>query len=290
MIISLTNAVVQGALLGCFYALCAAPLAIAFGIMRIVNIATGDMLVLAAFSVLFLSSTANIHPTLALVGVVVLMAALGYLLQRGILNYTLDPDMMRPLLVTLALSSILQNSLLIVASGDSRKVSIGGFETMGLEIVNGLTIGLFPLATAIAASLLIWATSHLIHRTELGIFFRAASDDPDIARAFGINERDVFSKAFAVVGVLTAIAGAFLAVKTQFNPFSGNDRLIYAFQVVVLGGLGSLRGVFLGGLILGVAQGLGAYFHPSLQIVMGHMVFVAVLIFRPTGFFGAKRN
>jgi branched-chain amino acid transport system permease protein len=280
------NAVVQGVLLGSLYALCAVPLAISFGVMRIVNIATGDFVIMGAFVALATQKLFGMPLFLAAFSAATIMAVVGYFVQSRLLSKTFDTEMIRPLLATLGLSIIFQNGLTMVASGDSRKLSAGPIETSSISLLPGLTVGVLPLATALVAIFLIGGLALALKRTRPGMLLRAASDDPSMVAYFGIEQRHVFVGAMVLATVIAAIAGVLLGVRTQFTPFSGSDRLIFAFEVVILGGLGSLRGTLLGGITLGVAQTLGAWADPVLQIIAGHLLFIAVLIFRPNGLFG----
>ena len=278
------NAIVQGTLVGGLYALFAAGLSLAFGIMRLVNIAHGDFIVLGGYLGLVVVTTLGLHPLTSLIVVVPLMAAIGYAAQRYLLNRTLGKDILPPLLVTFGLSIVIQNLLLETFSADSQKLSIGSLETLSMSIA-GLGIGAFPLLTFVLAVAVIWGLQFLFYKSRLGMLFRAASDDPATLGLMGADNRKVYALAMAVAFAVVALAGVLMASRTNFDPTIGPGRLLFAFEAVIMGGLGSLWGTLIGGIILGVAQAIGATINPGYQILAGHLVFLLVLIFRPRGFF-----
>lgn len=278
------NAIVQGTLLGGLYALFAAGLSLIFGVMRLVNIAHGDLIVLAAYLTLTVTTVLGLHPLLALLVVVPVMAAFGYVLQRGILNRTMGEDILPPLLVTFGLSVILQNALLMGYSADPQKLQAGALETANLS-VGGLTVGILPLLVFATAVIIIGALQWMFYRTALGRAFRATSDRQDVAQLMGLNRAHVFGLAMALSLAVTAVAGVFLGIRTSFDPAIGGSRLIFGFEAVIIGGLGNLWGTLAGGVILGVAQALGGQINPGFQILAGHIVFLIVLALRPRGLF-----
>ena len=278
------NAVVQGVLLGGLYALFAAGLSLIFGVMRLVNIAHGDFIVLAAYLGLTTTTMLGIHPFLALLIVMPLMAGIGYALQRGVLNLTLGPDILPPLLVTFGLSVVIQNALLEGYTADPQKLAGGAIETVSLNF-GGLAVGVLPLLTMVMAIAVIAVLQWLFYGTELGRGFRAVSDNQDIAQLMGLNKAHVFALAMAVALAVTAIAGILLGVRTSFDPSIGGGRLIFGFEAVIIGGLGNLWGTLAGGVILGVAQTIGAKIDPGWQLLAGHIAFLAVLAIRPNGLF-----
>ena len=278
------NAIVQGILLGGLYALFAAGLSLIFGVMRLVNIAHGDLIVLAAYLCLSTTVALGVHPFLAALVVIPLMGLGGYVLQRGILNQTLGDDLLPPLLVTFGLSVIIQNALLEAYSADPQRISAGQLETASLQI-GELSVGVLPLSTFLVALLVIGGLHGLFYRTGLGRAFRAVSDNQDIAQLMGLNRRHVFGLAMALALAITAIAGILLGVRTNFDPSIGGARLIFGFEAVIIGGLGNLWGTLVGGIILGVAQTVGAQINPGWQLLAGHLVFLLILAVRPRGLF-----
>ena len=278
------NAVVQGTLLGGLYALFAAGLSLIFGVMRLVNIAHGDLIVLAAYFGLTVSTALGLHPLAALLLVIPAMAALGYALQRGVLNQTLGDDILPPLLVTFGLSVIIQNALLETYSADPRKMDAGTLETASVGI-GGLTLGVLPLLTFAIAIAVIGGLQWAFYRTALGRAFRAVSDNQEIAQLMGLNRRHVFALAMALAMAVTAVAGVLLGIRTSFDPSVGGGRLIFGFEAVIIGGLGNLWGTLAGGIILGVAQTVGAKIDPGWQLLAGHIAFLLILAVRPSGLF-----
>lgn len=280
----LLNTVVQGVLVGGLYALFAAGLSLIFGVMRLVNIAHGDLIVLAAYVALEVVRLTGLAPLAALVLVVPLMAGFGYALQRGILNRTLGGDLLSPLLVSFGLSVILQNGLLATFTADSRKLGGGALETASVAL-GGLSVGLLPALMFATAVAVIAGLQILFYRSALGRAFRATSDDAEIAELMGLDRRKVYAWAMALCLGVVAIAGVFLAIRSNFDPFMGPGRLIFGFEAVIIGGLGNLWGTLAGGVILGVAQGLGAVIDPGWQILAGHVAFLLILACKPRGLF-----
>lgn len=278
------GAIVQGVLLGGLYALFAAGLSLIFGVMRLVNIAHGDLIILAAYLGLTTTVALGLHPFLALLIVMPLMAAIGYALQRGILNQTLGDDILPPLLVTFGLSVIIQNALLETYTADPQKLSGGAIDTASLDL-GGITVGVLPLLTFGIAVAVIAGLQFIFYRTALGRSFRAVSDNQDIAQLMGLNKAHIFGVAMALAMAVVAIAGILLGMRTSFDPAIGGGRLIFGFEAVIIGGLGNLWGTLAGGVILGVAQTLGAKIDPGYQLLAGHLAFLIVLAIRPNGLF-----
>ena len=283
------NVIVQGVLVGGLYAMFAAGLALIFGIMRLVNIAHGDLIVLAAYLALVTAETLHIGPLLALLIVVPLMGLLGYGLQRLVLNRTLGDDLLPPLLVTFGLSVIIQNGLLELFSADSRRLQAGDIEVASFPVMNGVSVGVLPLVSFLVAVAVIAALQLVLYRTALGRAFRATADDPAVAQLMGLDNRHIFALAMALSLMVVAVAGVFLAVRANFDPTFGPSRLIFGFESVIIGGLGSLWGTLAGGILLGLAQAIGGKIDPGWQTLAGHLAFLMVLAIRPEGFFPKVR-
>jgi branched-chain amino acid transport system permease protein len=275
----------QGVMLGGLYALFAAGLSLIFGIMRLVNLAHGDLIVLAAFVILVVTKRLGLDPFLATLLAAPALFAFGYALQRLLLNRTLGRDILPPLLVTFGLSIIVQNGLLEGFSADTQRLHAGALETQSLALGGGLAIGVLPLLTLASAVLAILALNLLFYRTGLGRAFRATSDDPETAQLMGIDNNRIFALAMGVAMVVVAVAALYLGMRANFDPTIGPARLIYAFEAVIIGGLGSLWGTLAGGIIIGLAQTIGARIDPEWQILAGHLAFLAVLVLRPRGLF-----
>jgi branched-chain amino acid transport system permease protein len=279
------NTIVQGVLTGGLYAMFAAGLSLIFGVMRLVNIAHGDFIVLAAYLALVVTETIGLDPLASLIIVVPIMAAIGYILQRALLNRTLGEDLLPPLLVTFGLSVIIQNALLLEFTADSRRLQAGALEVASWDLGQGVSIGVLPLLQFVAAVVVIGALQLLFYRTAFGRAFRATSDDPSVAQLMGLDNRHVFALAMALSLAVVAIAGVLLAVRTNFDPSIGPARLIFGFEAVIIGGLGNLWGTLAGGVVLGVAQAIGAKLDPGWQLLAGHLAFLLVLAVRPEGLF-----
>ena len=278
------DTIIQGVLLGGLYALFAAGLSLVFGIMRLVNLAHGDLIVLAAFLILALVTALGLNPFLATLVAIPIMFGLGWLLQSQLLNRTLGPDILPPLLVTFGLSIVIQNALLEGFSADSRRITVGPLEsaTFALGTIN---IGVMPLLTFLSSVAVIIGLNQLFYRTSLGRAFRATSDDRITAGLMGVRPDRIFATATGIAMVVVTIAALYLGTRANFDPTIGPARLIYAFEAVIIGGLGSLWGTLAGGVIIGVAQTLGAAVNPEWQILSGHIAFLAVLLFKPRGLF-----
>jgi branched-chain amino acid transport system permease protein len=283
------NVILQGVLVGGLYAMFAAGLSLIFGVMRLVNIAHGDLIVLAAYLALVTTMSLGIGPLTSLLIVVPLMAAIGYVLQRAILNRTLGEDLLPPLLVTFGLSVIIQNALLAVFTADSRKLMAGDLEVATIKLFEGVYVGVLPLLQFAVAVTVIAALQVVFYRTALGRAFRATADNPAVAQLMGLDNRHVFALAMALSLAVVAIAGVFLAVRSNFDPAIGPARLIFGFEAVIIGGLGSLWGTLAGGLVIGVAQAIGAHIDPGWQILGGHIAFLIILALRPEGLFPKVR-
>ncbi len=277
------NAVVQGVLLGGLYALFAAGLSLVFGVMRIVNLAHGDLAILASFVAVGLADQAGFPPLLTVVVVVPVMFVVGYVLQLGVLNRSLRQGELGPLLATFGLAIVLQNVLLKAFSADQRSLDAGSLGTSSIRLGDQLSIGWLPLITLLAGAAIILGLHAMLTRTQLGRAFRAASDDPEAATIVGIDQRRLYALATAIAVATVGVAGVLAALRTSFAPTDGPAQLIFAFEAVIIGGLGNLRGTLLGGVVLGVAQTVGAQIDPSYSILAGHLVFLLVLLVRPTG-------
>jgi branched-chain amino acid transport system permease protein len=284
------DTIVQGILLGGLYALFATGLSLIFGVMRLVNLAHGDFSILAAFLAVVVVQTLELNPLLALIVVVPVMAGAGYGLQRLVLNRLLGRGILPAVLVTFGLSIVIQNGLLETFSADSRRLNPGGIETASLPVGGGLAVGWFPLLTFAVAVALLAALQLVISRSAIGRAFRAASDDGPTAGLMGIDTGRLYALAMALSLAIVAVAGIFLGVRTTFSFSSGPDRLLFAFEAVIIGGLGSLWGTLAGGVILGIAQTTGARISPGWGVLTGHLVFLAVLLLRPSGLFARSRR
>jgi branched-chain amino acid transport system permease protein len=281
----MVNAIVQGFLLGGLYALFATGLSLMFGVMRIVNLAHGDLAIVAAFIAFGVVDATGVSPFVSLIVVVPVLGLLGYLLQRGLLNATLGGGELAPLLATFGISVVLRNALQETFSADSRGLDAGRIEDSSISIGGHVAIGWLPLVTLLLGAAVIVALSLMLYRTNLGRAFRAASDDPETAEVVGIDQRRLYAVATAIAMATVGLAGVLLGIRTSFSPSDGPAQLIFAFEAVIIGGLGNLWGTLVGGCVLGIAQTVGAQIDPSYGVLAGHLVFLAVLIARPRGLF-----
>jgi branched-chain amino acid transport system permease protein len=289
---SWANAVVQGVLLGGLFALFATGLSLSFGVMRFVNLAHGDLAILAAYLAVSTTSALDVNPFVSLLVVVPVMAAGGYVLQRFVFDRTIGPDPLPAILVTFGLGVVIQNALLEHYSADSRGLDAGAIEDRSIRLTDGIAVGWLPLLTLATAVAVLVGLQVMLSRTRAGRAFRATADDPDTARLMGIDDRSVHSRVMAISFATVALAGVFLGIRGTFGPAEGTAVLLFGFEAVVIGGLGSLWGTLVGGIILGLAQALGNQVDVRYDllsgVLFGHLLFLAVLAFRPQGLFGQR--
>lgn len=282
---TLLNLVIQGVLIGGLYALFAVGLSLSLGVMRFVNIAHGDFIVLASFGVMVLSQAFGLSPFLAAALILPLGFVAGYMLQRFLLQRIVGKSVLPVVLVTFGLSIIIQNGLLEGFGPDTRKLSGGALEITSLHVAPGLDVGLYPVVVFLVAVALIAGLDALLYKTSLGARIRAVADDPASADLIGLTSARIYPIAMGIVGVTVVIAAGAMSVWTNFDPTIGPNSLLAAFEAVVLGGLGSLWGTLAGGVILGLAQNIGGQFDASWQSLAQHLVFLVMLIARPQGLF-----
>lgn len=288
------NAVVQGVLLGGLFALFATGLSLAFGVMRFVNLAHGDLAILAAFFAVSTTTTLDVNPFVSLLVVVPLMAAIGYVLQRFAFNRTIGADPLPSILVTFGLGVVIQNALLERYSADSQGLDAGAIETKSARLSDGIAVGWLPVLVLVVALVVLGGLQLFLSHTRLGRAFRATSDDPATARLMGINDRNIYAVVMAIAFATVALAGVFLGIRQTFGPSDGPAQLIFGFEAVVIGGLGSPWGTLLGGIVLGVAQTIGNQLDVEFDFLsgplFGHLMFLAVLAFKPNGLLGSKER
>ncbi len=285
------NAIIQGVLLGGLYALFATGLSLGFGVMRLVNLAHGDLAIFAAFVSFSLTDYLDWNPLQTIIIVAPAAFLVGYLMQELIFHRVTSVDPAFQIVTTFGLSIVIQNALLQHYTADSRGLSskLGTtLQTRNFKINDKIAIGWLPLITFLCGVGVLALLALFLNRTKLGRAFRATADDPDAARMMGIDHRRVYGTALGIAFSTVALAGVLLGVRTSFDPFTGPTRLIYAFEAVIIGGLGSLWGTLAGGITLGVAQALGRQLSPQWGELVGHLVFLAVLATRPTGMFGKQ--
>ncbi|HEX2680794.1 MAG TPA: branched-chain amino acid ABC transporter permease, partial [Candidatus Dormibacteraeota bacterium] len=277
---STANAVLQGIFLGAFYAVLACGLSIMFGVMRIINLAHGDVAVLGAYIVFVVVDRTGLSAFVAFAAALPVMIVLGYILQLTVLERSLKAGILTPLLATFGLSIVIQNLLLLAFSPDVRSLgaSAGSVPTASWHVAGGLTFSALGIVVLAVAVLLFVALQIFLSRTRAGWIMRATAEDADAAELVGIDSRGVYAWSTALAVAIAALGGLFLGIRSVFDPVSGPTQLIFAFEAVVIGGMGSLWGTLVGGIALGVAQTIGAQIHPQFSVMAGHLLFLAVLI------------
>jgi len=280
--VSVANAILQGVFLGAFYAVLACGLSIMFGVMRIINLAHGDLAVLGAYITFVIVDRLGLSPFVAFLIALPVMIALGYLLHLTILERSLRSGILTPLLATFGLSIVVQNLLLIIFSPDVHSLgrSAGSLTTASWQVASGLSVSALGILVLVVAVLVFGALQLVLSRTRLGWTMRATAEDAEAAELVGINSRGTYAWATALAVAIAALGGLFLGIRSVFDPVSGPTQLIFAFEAVVIGGMGSLWGTLLGGIALGVAQTLGAQLNPEFAVISGHLLFLVVLIAR----------
>lgn len=275
----------NGLMLGALYALFGLGLSLSVGVMRMINIAHGDLIVVGAYLTSVVMSGIGVGAFTALLLVIPMMFALGWILQLALLNRVAGGDPLAPLLLTFGLSIVLQNVLQEMFTADTRSLQAGDLAGLGFNLA-GVSIGVLPFISALASIALLGATHWLVGHTHFGRQARAVSDDPGTARLVGVNDRRFFAMMTGVIFSMIGIAAVLYALRTPFSPTAGPERLLYSFEAVVLGGLGNIWGTLFGGLVIGVAQLFGAKMASGLGPFFGHLVFLLVLLARPQGLFG----
>ena len=277
----MTNAILQGVFLGAFYAVLACGLSIMFGVMRIINLAHGDLAVLGAYVVLVVVERTGVSALVGFLVALPVMIVIGYVLHYTLLERSLRSGILTPLLATFGLSIVVQNLLQLAFSPDVRSLggSAGGLTTSSSQ-AGGLTVSALGLVVLAVAVVLFGGLQLFLSRTRAGWAMRATAEDADAAELIGIDSRGVYARATAIAVGIAALGGLFLGIRSVFDPVSGPTQLIFAFEAVVIGGMGSLWGTLFGGIALGVAQTLGAQVHPQFAVMAGHLLFLAVLIIR----------
>jgi branched-chain amino acid transport system permease protein len=287
--LSWMSTIAQGVLLGGLYALFAMSQSLIFGVMRLTNTAHSDFIILAAFGAFSIAVALGLPPAaapwLALIAMVPIAFGAGYGLQRLVLNRVVGRDPLPSLVVTFGLAIVIENLLQEIYTADPRSIDSGGLNVGSISIAEGLSVGALPLLTFAIAVAIAAGMQWLSGRTALGRSFRAVSDDRDAAQLMGLDHRHVYAMATGIAFALVAVAGALHGMKTTFAPADGPALLLYGFEAVIIGGMGSFYGTLLGGIILGMTQVIGFRFDPGWGIWLGHIVFLAMLLFRPTGFF-----
>ncbi len=276
------NTLLQGILLGGYYAVIACGLSFMFSIMRIINLAHGSLAVAAAYGLWLLASKFGISPFAGLLIVLPIMAAFGWLLQRFVLERSARGGTLLPILTTFGLSIVIDNLLFEQFGADTRSLApfIGNLSYASWQLPGHIFVGKLAVMMMATAIVILGGLQFFLSRFALGRAIRATAEDPDTAGLVGIDARRVNATATAITMVTIGIAGAFLAMRATFSAYAGAPQLLFAFETAVIGGAGSLWGTLIGGIVLGLAQSLGAQLHPQGFLIGGHVVFLLVVFLR----------
>jgi branched-subunit amino acid ABC-type transport system permease component len=279
------NDIIQGILTGGLYALFACGLSLMFGVMKVVNLAHGDLAVVGGYVAVGVITVTHVPVLWSFVIVVPIMAVLGYVLQRTLIQAALDRSVLTTLMVTFGLSVVIENGLLQFFTANSRGLGVGNtFITSSFSIGSQITIAYLLLLIFGTAVVVLLGLQYFLSRSKYGRLIRAVADDREAAQLCGVDYRHVFGVAAAIAFGTVALAGIAYGMYSQLAPTVGTDTiLLFAFAAVVIGGLGSLWGTLLGGVVLGVAQQIGAQINISDEVLAGYIVFLAVLVLRPQG-------
>jgi branched-chain amino acid transport system permease protein len=281
--------VINGVLYGGLYGLLGVGLALIVGVMRVVNLSHGEFIVLSAFIGVSLAGLFPwLYPLALLVPVALIAFALGYGLQAVLVNRVVTrPDPFAAILLTFGVAVVMRNLMVEVFGADPRNIPAGRLAHASVAI-GGLSVGVLPILI-LALSVALFTTLQLIlTRTRFGRIVRATADNRDVVRLMGVNPGRVYNVVMGLALALASVAGMLLAMRSSFTPYSGVERLLIAFEVVVLGGLGTFWGAMVGGIILGVAELVGLRFDPNAGPLYAHLLFLTGVLLRPSGLFGPR--
>lgn len=282
------NVIVSGVLLGGFYALFACGLSLMFGVMKIINLAHGDMAVVAGYTAVFLVPKFHLPEVWSFLIVVPIFALLGYIVQRTLLQKSIDRDPFTTLLVTFGLSVVIENLLLEIYTANAQSINIGSLIAKSWQVNNTIYVSYLSLTVLIVSVVVLGALQLFLSKTSTGRQIRAVSDDREAAQLCGTNYRHIFGIASSLAFATVALAGIAFGMYTSLSPTAGGVNLLFAFETVVIGGIGSLWGTLVGGILLGIAQQFGAHFNEQYTVLAGNILFLLVLAIRPQGLFGKK--
>ena len=282
------NVIVSGVLLGGFYALFACGLSLMFGVMKIINLAHGDMAVVAGYTAVFLVPKFHLPEVWSFLVVVPIFALLGYVVQRTLLQKSIDRDPFTTLLVTFGLSVVIENLLLEIYTANAQSINIGSLIAKSWQVNNTIYVSYLSLTVLIVSIVVLAALQLFLSKTSTGRQIRAVSDDREAAQLCGTNYRHIFGIASSLAFATVALAGIAFGMYTSLSPTAGGVNLLFAFETVVIGGIGSLWGTLVGGILLGIAQQFGAHFNEQYTVLAGNILFLLVLAIRPQGLFGKR--
>ena len=282
----LQQPIINGLLLGGLYAIIAVGMSTIFGIVKLVNLAHGDLIIMSSYLSLALVTWLGVSPLVTLFMVVPAMFFVGFFIQGGLLNRVLGKEMEPPLLVTFGISIILQNVLLLIFTPDARSL-MSSLALKTIPLSETVSLPVLSLINFMTSAIVIFAVHLFFRNTYLGRAIRAASDNEMCTRLMGVNTKRIYAYAMGIALMTAAIAGVLIGMSFTFYPHSGPQFLIISFGVIIIGGLGSMKGCFAGGLILALAQMLGAHFAGiGYQLFFGYAVLLVVLGIKPKGLFG----
>jgi branched-subunit amino acid ABC-type transport system permease component len=279
------NDIIEGVLTGGLYALFACGLSLMFGVMKVVNLAHGDLAVIGGYLAVGVIAITHVPVLASFLIVVPLMAILGYVLQRTVIQAALNRSILTTLLVTFGLSVVIENGLLQFVNADSHSLGVNNVIISGaFTITSQIRLPYILVLIFAVAVVVLLGLQYFLSRSRYGRMIRAVADDQEAAQLSGIDYRHVFAIAAAIAFGTAGLAGIAYGMYSTFAPTTGTDTiLLFAFAAVVIGGLGSLWGTLVGGIVLGVAQLIGAQINASDQVLAGYLVFLAVLVLRPQG-------
>ena len=279
------NAIIQGILTGGLYALFACGLSLMFGVMKVVNLAHGDLATVAAYIGIGVITISHIPFLWSVPIVVAIMAVLGYVLQRSLLQAAITRGELTTLIVTFGLSIVIENGLLQFFTANNRGIGTGNsLISSSFSLGAGLQIAWLDVVIFGLAVVVLLGLQYFLSASKYGRLIRAVADDREAAQLSGADYRHVFGICAAVAFGTVALAGISYGMTTVVSPTTGTDTiLLFAFAAVVIGGLGSLWGTLVGGIVLGVSQQIGAQINISYELLAGYIVFLAVLVVRPQG-------
>ena len=282
----LIQPIVNGILLGGLYSAVAVGLSLMFGIVRLINLAHGDLMIVASYLTLVIAGHLSLSPFPALLCTIPVMCAIGFLMQKYLLNRALRRGIEPPIIVALGISIVIQNTLLLIFTPDARTISTD-LSVLTIPVNTFVSIPVIYLIGFVVGCSVIAVVQLLVKRTYLGRAIRAASEDEETAGLMGIDTERVYCYAMGIAMATAAIAGLLVGMTFTFYPHSGPQYLLVAFGVVIIGGVGSMIGTLVGGIALGLAQLVGSHFFgPGYQLLCGYLVLLAILVVRPTGLFG----
>lgn len=281
--------IINGVLYGGLYGLLGVGLALIVGVMRVVNLSHGEFIVLSAFIGVSLSALLpGVHPLVLLVPVALIAFGLGFVLQAVLINRVVTrPDPFASILLTFGVAVVMRNLMVEVFGADPRTLAAGRLAHASVGL-GGLSIGVLPILILFLSVALFTALQFILSRTRFGRIVRATADNRDVVRLMGVNPGRVYNVVMGLSLALASMAGMLLAMRTAFTPYSGVERLLIAFEVVVLGGLGTFWGAMVGGIILGIAELVGLRFDPNAGPLYAHLLFLAGVLLRPNGLFRAR--